>query len=307
MSGLPSLEDQIAILFPTSVLYGLYLATLPVCLRWLLYDYDDWKPRRHINWSMLAVTLIIFVSTTLDTALIVRRNLLGAAHKVGSNVLWSNTAQAFLAHVQTLIADAVLTYRCWIVYNKSLVAVAFPIFLLLVDLACTIASAYWEQERGQPKIINIVIVLYWVCSITLTLYATSLIAYKITVIAKIGSLPTRRILFAMRIIIESGLLYTTTCVMLFISFFTGTTFAQYFLSALNFQVVGIMSNLILIRVAQPPTRATSQPTTTVQFTNQFSSAFASEATSHSQPKEHYLPGNSRLDMERGQTSHTPVE
>ena len=51
-----------------AILYGLYLATLVQCLRWLLFDDDGWKFRAHINWFMLTVTLFIFLFSTADFA-----------------------------------------------------------------------------------------------------------------------------------------------------------------------------------------------------------------------------------------------
>lgn len=49
---------------------------------------------------------------------------------------------------------------------------------------------------------------------------------------KLESLSTQRVRFVMRVIIESGLMYTATAVMLFISLFTNNLFVSDFLSAI---------------------------------------------------------------------------
>ena len=61
--------------------------------------------------------------------------------------------------------------------------------------------------------------------------AEALIAYKIVSIQKVETLSTQRVQFVMRVIIESGLMYTVTAIMLFISLFTNNLFASGFLSA----------------------------------------------------------------------------
>jgi hypothetical protein len=47
-----------------ALLYGLYVATLAHCLRWLLFDDDGWSHRKDINWRMLIITVIIFLFST---------------------------------------------------------------------------------------------------------------------------------------------------------------------------------------------------------------------------------------------------
>ena len=47
-----------------ALLYGLYIATLSHCLRWLLYDDEGWSPRKRVSWAMLTVTVVIFLLST---------------------------------------------------------------------------------------------------------------------------------------------------------------------------------------------------------------------------------------------------
>ena len=55
-----------------ALLYGLYIATLVHCLRWLLFsDEENWSLRKDVNWRMLIIAVVIFLLSTasLVTAL----------------------------------------------------------------------------------------------------------------------------------------------------------------------------------------------------------------------------------------------
>lgn len=140
---LSALESQVATLFTDAVLYGLYIATLIHCLWQLLYGYSgQLKTSHHVDWPILIMSIAIFLSTTLDTALSVRRAMLSLRQVLGGptpNLVWSDTTmvcnrtviaymphlkrntQAILTHLQTLFADAVL------VQTKSLSIVVISV------------------------------------------------------------------------------------------------------------------------------------------------------------------------------------
>ena len=56
-------------LFTQAALYGLYLATLIDCLRWLVYTDEGWKQRDRTNKLMLTTSIIIFLCSTVNLAL----------------------------------------------------------------------------------------------------------------------------------------------------------------------------------------------------------------------------------------------
>jgi hypothetical protein len=69
-----------------ALLYGLYVATLVHCLRWLLYNDKDWSYRKDINWPMLAVTVVIFLLSTASLGLLLKLVLGGPISVNTSNV-----------------------------------------------------------------------------------------------------------------------------------------------------------------------------------------------------------------------------
>ncbi len=155
---LSALESHVATLFAEAVLYGLYLATLILCLSRLLYSQNGWKPSHQVDWLMLIMSIAIFMSTTLDTALSVRRAMLTIHQVFGGpapDLLWSemtmvcdgtityiphlkHSTQSLLVHLQTLFADAVLVpniISCY--YSYSLIC---TVDVPLLDCLCKIET-----------------------------------------------------------------------------------------------------------------------------------------------------------------------
>ena len=58
-------------LFTQAALYGLYVATLIHCLRWLVYTDEGWKRRDRVNKLMLTTTIIIFLCSTVNLVILV--------------------------------------------------------------------------------------------------------------------------------------------------------------------------------------------------------------------------------------------
>ena len=63
-------EITLISLFTQATLYGLYVATLIHCLRWLIYTDDGWKQRDRVNKLMLITTILIFLLSTANLALL---------------------------------------------------------------------------------------------------------------------------------------------------------------------------------------------------------------------------------------------
>ena len=54
--------------FVQAILYGLYIASLVHCFRWLLFGDDGWKlrPLKNVNHILVVMALLVFVSSTAD-------------------------------------------------------------------------------------------------------------------------------------------------------------------------------------------------------------------------------------------------
>ena len=74
-----TLESLIIEVTTQALLYGLYVATLVHCLRWLLYDDKGWSHRNDVKWPMLITTLVIFLFYTGSLLLDLRSVFAGTA------------------------------------------------------------------------------------------------------------------------------------------------------------------------------------------------------------------------------------
>ena len=63
-------EILLIALFTQATLYGLYVATLIDCLRWLIFTDDGWKQRDRVNKLMLITTVVIFLLSTVNLAIV---------------------------------------------------------------------------------------------------------------------------------------------------------------------------------------------------------------------------------------------
>ena len=62
----PSSETGLIFLFIQAIFYGLYIATLLHCLRWLIFTDGGWKPRDKVNKLMLTSSVLIFILSTMN-------------------------------------------------------------------------------------------------------------------------------------------------------------------------------------------------------------------------------------------------
>ncbi|KAJ2912795.1 hypothetical protein MD484_g7630, partial [Candolleomyces efflorescens] len=90
---------------------------------------------------MLVAALAMFVFATLDVGFHVRHNLDAFVAFEGDPIeefnktsSWINVMKMGCYVAQTFVGDAILLYRCWIIYNKRWFVVIAPTILWL---ACT--------------------------------------------------------------------------------------------------------------------------------------------------------------------------
>ena len=74
-------------LFTQAVLYGLYVASLIHCLRWLVYTDEGWKQRDRVNKLMLTTTIIIFLCSTVNLVITLSNQPYYMGHPWGPNLL----------------------------------------------------------------------------------------------------------------------------------------------------------------------------------------------------------------------------
>lgn len=259
-------EAQIVGLFMECVAYGMFLVTFGLCMRALLCRREQLAPKaaKDINWGMLIVALLMFLFASFDVAFGLRHNLDafvyysgpgGAAEEFKDIGYWVNVMKTVDFVGQTTVGDAILIYRCYMVYARRWVVILLPALIWGMTLAAGIVMTWVECTTQQDAQLQDPRITPWlntltVCTLVLNVLVTTLIVWRIWRVKSKSTGATvnpRRLSRVMRIILDSGLLYTVCVVTFFGTVLAGSN-AQYGVSDVVVQVIGITFNLIIIRV-----------------------------------------------------------
>ncbi|THG93988.1 hypothetical protein EW026_g7390 [Hermanssonia centrifuga] len=245
----PVAEAQVVALFMESIAYGVYVVTLGIACRVLFFDNQGMKKR--VNWSMVVVVALMAIFSTLDVSLGLRHNLdafifykgPGGPDAEFDNIsYWVNVMKTVDTQMMSLIGDGMLIYRCFVIFSHKWLIIAFPLLMWLANVACSVmiifitATLRQDTTISQQRLLKPFLYSFFIITIALNLLTTTQ-----------RGLPRSRLEKVIRIIIESGMLYTLFVIMTFICELAGSN-AIYGVSDVLVVVVGISFNLIIIRV-----------------------------------------------------------
>lgn len=270
MSDFPIDTAQLVALFLESLFYGIYIVTFGMCIQALLFTGRAHASRRYY---LLIVALLLFTFATLDVAFLLRHVLDafiwykgpgGPKEEFADISYWVNAMKSMDYAVQTGIGDAMLIYRCYIIYGRDW-KIAAGLSALWVGGMITVAFAcYIEFTLHQNAFLNVGRLTPFITSalsitLGLNLIATFMIIYKLWSIRQrsaevfIASMGNGHgggaLMRAMRIMIESGAMYTISVIVFFVVYLASNN-AQYGVSDCVVQIIGIAFNLVIIRVQQ---------------------------------------------------------
>ncbi|GJF00792.1 hypothetical protein PsYK624_170930 [Phanerochaete sordida] len=276
MATFPVAEAQIVALFMEAIAYGIYLVTLGLCARALFWGRAAARGRHH--WPLIAVALAMFVFATLDVAFGLRHVLdafifyrgPGGPDAEFENIsYWVNVMKTVDTQIMTLIGDGMLIYRCYIIFShaRKWLVVAVPALLWVGNAGISGAIIYITATLRKDALLSVAALspllnAFLVITLVTNLLTTGLIVWKISAVdreaarwklssvAGDGSTPPHgrtRLAQVVRIIIESGALYTALVLVTFGTELAGSN-AVYGVSDVMIMTVGISFNLIIVRV-----------------------------------------------------------
>ncbi|CAA7264462.1 unnamed protein product [Cyclocybe aegerita] len=259
---------QVVGLFMESVFYG--------CLRVLLWKEGWFKPLHAINKKMLVAALLMFLFASLDVAFHLRHNLDAFIWFEGDPVdafeetsNWINVMKMVCYVLQTFVGDAILLYRCFIVYSKRWLVIVLPTLLWLGTTVCGAMTIYVEATLDTSgKLLNASNLIPFITSMLCLTLATNVLTtglivhriWKIRVNLKHRStvVTNSPLTNVMVVLIESGLMYTLSIIILF-GLYMASSNGQYGVSNAVVQIIGITFNLIITSVDRgDSTQPTSQ-------------------------------------------------
>jgi len=225
-----------AVMFET-FLYGFYFILFPICLYVLL------QRRKTIQWVLLVSAVAMFAIATTDfiyTYYLVFQKLF----KTG--ITFADLRPKYWLYVtNNVLADTLLLYRCYAIWDYNIRVVLGPIVLLIAGTACG-----YVFEGSQPHLF-VYAWIYLTLTLVLNVILTSLTAGRIRWFARnarllLGQTLVQRYNTTMGILVESGFIY---------SFYVGLNLAvknnqvaHTILDAGLIQIVGIVPTLIIVQV-----------------------------------------------------------
>ncbi|KDQ57482.1 hypothetical protein JAAARDRAFT_207019 [Jaapia argillacea MUCL 33604] len=290
MCGLSYYIAYISSLWVETILYGIFVTVFTACLYL--------SRSRKINPILTSIASLLFLTCTTHLLVQFVRVILSpvvitTTQCIGSNCSSCNVAtsqsqvrvdelnrwNALSAVLQTVfvtnqaIADGLLIYRCFIVYQRKYRYIIVPTILVItasvigyieanvnVKLYFTRRDAPLDMTTPPPhwfplsNELNTLTVVWIIVSIITNIFVTALIVARIWIISRevCGALGKKRFCLyqsTVAMIVESGAIYSTTlCVYLVMHLIWPSSFEMIAMGVAN-QIVGIVPTLIIVRVA----------------------------------------------------------
>ncbi|KAF8058208.1 hypothetical protein FPV67DRAFT_1428427 [Lyophyllum atratum] len=279
MAQFSIVEARIAAFFVESIVLGLYLVTFFHTILALFSTGSRWKSIKELNYPMVAVALFMFFNTTMASALsflVIWRAFVqtppgGAEASFKEISHWSVVLKSATLLSQTTIGDAMLIYRCWIVYARNWFVVALSIALWIGGTVCAVFLVYYEATFTEHVLVSVSKlhpygVAFWASTVSSNIITTALLVWPIWKVARhhdqyvyqntAGPRPNV-MKHMMQVIVESGLLYMVAAFVTFVTYTSGSN-SLYVVSSAEVGIAGIAFNLIIIRTASA-TRAKTAP------------------------------------------------
>ncbi|KAJ7083922.1 hypothetical protein C8R43DRAFT_1051924 [Mycena crocata] len=252
-----AMSEMIALMLE-ALAYGMYLILFFACLS---VAFARRKEKRGFNSKFLATSLLLFVLITWH--LITDAVMLFLAYNnettLEADIYYSNipgTLNVMKTGVYvcvTLISDAFMLYRCFVVWNRSLAIIALPLLLLAADIATGVAGLVVLKRstttfftENQLRVTS----AFFGLTMATNNVSTVLIAVRvwqgqrqmkgITTMSSLNKLVV--------VVLESGAMYSTMLVLVLGTFVGQSTAAFNILIDIVSPVIGIVFSLIIVRV-----------------------------------------------------------
>ncbi|KAF7362545.1 hypothetical protein MVEN_00602600 [Mycena venus] len=215
--------------------YGIYLVLFCICIYILLS-----RPHNLGNTILLVTAIALFALSTVQAII---NLVLGAADIDDIDIPYDQLVDAttVIYAVNNFIADGLVIYRCYVIYNNNVYVVILPIMMLIVG---TVFGVDLDLGAG----------LLFILSLATNVLLTVLTAGRIWWICRrsrvyLKTEEQRRCVSAMAILVESGVIYSATVLAFLVlgAFPSSEIVREPIFQMLN-QVMGIAPTLIIVRV-----------------------------------------------------------
>jgi len=260
------------------ILYGFSFLMFVLTI-WVIttnYGLSTWHHK-----AMFVAAGLLFVISTIHMAV-------NIDHLYEGFVRHSNEPSQYLANVSTrtfvfkdvayvaqiLVGDAVVIFRAYVVW-QSFKIILLPIALYVALIVSSFGSIYTLASAKPPQAYDIFqdstgiwIKLHLAATLTCNFISTCLLAYRLWIIersvAELRSNPQNSLMPILRVVIDSGLLYSFTLISALICFATESR-AEYLVYDIVTPIISISFYAVILRVSIVHSRWPSTLITRPQF------------------------------------------
>ncbi|KAJ8595455.1 hypothetical protein M405DRAFT_355988 [Rhizopogon salebrosus TDB-379] len=240
-----------------SILYGISTFLFGITLWSLVYQ----RKSAEIAHLMVAAACLLLLLSTLHVVASANNVWQGFISSEDPEVFFEdiskNTFKNIINELETLVGDAILIYRCYVVWQRIEVII-IPMIGYIAYLA-TGTYAIWIVSRLSLQSVNVIFLQEmrkWVISsysiaLATNLIATSILALKLWLVHRRSSriLATGSQVHPMLLIImESGALYSLSLVAMLATYLSGSESSSVVLDMIC-QIIPIIFYLIIVRTA----------------------------------------------------------
>ncbi|KAF9465436.1 hypothetical protein BDZ94DRAFT_1214614 [Collybia nuda] len=242
--------------------YGIY-----TCLFFesLYIMFKKRKARTCSGKVFLVAILLMYIIATVDIALnlyrmiqayIWLRDSVGPVFYLLDMRRWDNIAHNLNLCFMTWLGDALVIYRCFIIWNRSYLVILVPSLLLIFSIAVNVVIMFWLTHPFSVSFMGLITWMDMVYPVNLAqnILTTGLIAFKILYQHRISTAAgvrragsRLRLIHIVRILVESAMVYTFQVLILMILYFRLHN-AQFIVQYAIIPTIGIVFNLIAVRI-----------------------------------------------------------
>ncbi|PBK76333.1 hypothetical protein ARMSODRAFT_222653 [Armillaria solidipes] len=239
-----------------SLLQGLYTGIIAVAL-WNIYMHKS----RTIGPPMIIVIVVLYLTTcanlSLDwlivrTALVTNgQNLLTIFTNFSNPLRWITVVTGVFGVVCTILVDATMIWRCWLVWGRHWQIVLLPALCMVAAAALKIYVTCQPYSALQSYFQYLVI--YASLTLATTLWCTLLMIYRVLTVAQ-GAEGAGAYRHVLEVLVESSALYAVPLIF-YVAFFARRSTVFYYLDPIAGIMRGIAPTLLVGRVAAGHARA----------------------------------------------------
>ncbi|KAK0463407.1 hypothetical protein IW261DRAFT_1613648 [Armillaria novae-zelandiae] len=248
-------DTMLNVILLESLLYGMY-STVVAFTIWIVAVRDKGRDRL-VHSGLVIVMYLITTSHLAVRWTFVRGGFIrhGETEETVYNYFFDApkwmllSTAAFMAN--TIIADCIMIWRCWVISGRRWAFIIIPGLCTIVGTIFAGFSFYQETATPPPGSAWSASQIDWMLpyfslSLTVTLYCTLVIIYRITVTKPSIEMGTRRLWI--EVIVESAALYAVALIIMLAFYARGDVHANYPI-VVTTMITALAPTLIVARVS----------------------------------------------------------